>query len=151
MAEVSNALGCLKLILNFDQIGGILSSNMEQLNKKRDDLKKQQTSLNGKIATREEKQSYLVNRKNELEARQNELNRKSLLKITSLIKSDHFLLTEKIQKLLVIREEFDKFIETTEQSQGKIDESVATLLYVVKKESDTIIRKKLSIGAQMQQ
>ena len=58
-------------------------------------------------------------------------------------------LAEKIQKLLVIREEFDKFIETTEQSQGKIDESVATLLYVVKKESDTIIRKKQSIGAQM--
>ena len=42
---------------------------MEQLNKKRDDLKKQQTSLNSKIATREEKQSYLVNRKNELESR----------------------------------------------------------------------------------
>ena len=60
----------------FEQIGGVLSSNMEQLNKKRDDLKKQQTVLNGKIATREEKQSYLVNRKNELEARQNELNRK---------------------------------------------------------------------------
>ena len=50
---------------------------MEQLNKKRDDLKNQQKVLNSKIATREEKQSYLVNRKNELEARKNELNRKS--------------------------------------------------------------------------
>ena len=58
--------------------------------------------------------------------------------------------TEKIQKLLLIREEFDKFIETTENSQAKIDESVATLLYVVKKESDTIIRKKSAIGSQMQ-
>ena len=37
----------------------------------------QQKVLNSKIATREEKQSYLVNRKNELEARKNELNRKS--------------------------------------------------------------------------
>ena len=62
----------------------------------------------------------------------------------------HFCCTEKIQKLLLIREEFDKFIETTENSQAKIDESVATLLYVVKKESDTIIRKKSAIGAQMQ-
>ena len=50
----------------------------------------------------------------------------------------------------MIREEFDKFIETTENSQAKIDESVATLLYVVKKESDTIIRKKAAIGSQMQ-
>ena len=49
----------------------------------------------------------------------------------------------------MIREEFDKFIETTEQSQGKIDESVATLLYVVKKESDTIIRKKTAINTSM--
>ena len=49
----------------------------------------------------------------------------------------------------MIREEFDKFIETTENSQAKIDESVATLLYVVKKESDTIIRKKSAIGSQM--
>ena len=113
------------------QIGGVLSSNMEQLNKKRADLIGQQKVLNDKIATREEKQSYLVNRKNELEARQNELN-------------------SKIQKLLLIREEFDKFIETTENSQAKIDESVATLLYVVKKESDTIIRKKSAIGTQMQ-
>ena len=53
---------------------------------------------------------------------------------------------EKIQKLYSIREEFDKFIETTENSQAKIDESVATLLFVVKKESDTIIRKKAQIA-----
>lgn len=59
----------------------------------------------------------------------------------------HFIVSEKIQKLLVISEEFDKFIATTENSQAKIDESVATLLYVVKKESDTIIRKKTAIGA----
>ena len=59
------------------------------------------------------------------------------------------LATAKIQKLYSIREEFDKFIETTENSQSKIDESVATLLFVVKKESDTIIRKKASIGAQI--
>ena len=52
---------------------------MEQLNKKRDDLKNQQKVLNSKIATREEKQSYLVNRKNELEARKNELNCKSFI------------------------------------------------------------------------
>ena len=57
------------------------------------------------------------------------------------------LATAKIQKLYSIREEFDKFIETTENSQSKIDESVATLLFVVKKESDTIIRKKAQIGA----
>ena len=114
--------------------------------------------MNGKIATREEKQAYLVNRKNELEARQNELNRKFSLSILPKMSGRLWLISnlwcslitaEKIQKLLVIREEFDKFIETTEQSQGKIDESVATLLYVVKKESDTIIRKKQSIGAQM--
>ena len=42
----------------------------------------------------------------------------------------------------MIRDEFDKFIETTENSQSKIDESVKTLLYVVTKESDSIIRKK---------
>ena len=57
--------------------------------------------------------------------------------------------TAKIRQLLMIREEFDKFIETTENSQAKIDESVATLLYVVKKESDTIIRKKTAVGDQM--
>ena len=50
---------------------------MEQLNKKRNDLKNQQQLLNTKIGTREEKQSYLVKRKNELEFRQNELNCKS--------------------------------------------------------------------------
>ena len=55
--------------------------------------------------------------------------------------------TEKIQKLMLVREEFDKFIETTENSQNKIDESVATLLYVVKKESDSLIRKKSSINS----
>ena len=49
---------------------------------------------------------------------------------------------------MLIREEFDKFIETTENSQNKIDESVATLLYVVKKESDSIIRKKAAISSQ---
>ena len=60
---------------------------MEQLNKKRDDLKNQQKVLNSKIATREEKQSYLVNRKNELEARKNELNCKQ---------SSHYALTFEI-------------------------------------------------------
>ena len=47
---------------------------MEQLNKKRNDLVAQQKLLLGKIGTREEKQHYLVSRKTELEARQNELN-----------------------------------------------------------------------------
>ena len=47
---------------------------MEQLNKKRNDLVGQQKVLNGKIATREEKQAYLIERKTELESRQNELN-----------------------------------------------------------------------------
>ena len=76
----------------------------------------------------------------------------SLVLIFSLFRRvlTNFGCAEKIQKLLLIREEFDKFIETTENSQAKIDESVATLLYVVKKESDTIIRKKSAIGSQMQ-
>ena len=52
----------------------MFSGNMETLNKKRVDLAAQQKSLNAKIATKEEKQSYLVNRKNELEAREHELN-----------------------------------------------------------------------------
>lgn len=55
--------------MSWFQIGGVLSSNMEQLNKKRNDLVGQQKVLNGKIATREEKQAYLTERKNELEAR----------------------------------------------------------------------------------
>ena len=57
-------------------IGGILSSNMETLNKKRTDLMNQSKQLNEKIAKKEEKQSYLVNRKNELEARERDLHRK---------------------------------------------------------------------------
>ena len=63
--------------------------------------------------------------------------------------SFHFVvfLIAKIQKLYSVMEEFNKFIETTDNSQAKIDESVATLLFVVKKESDTIIRKKSQIGS----
>ena len=56
-----------------NQIGGILSSNMETLNKKRLDLLSQQKSLNEKIAKKEEKQRYLVNRKDELEQREHDL------------------------------------------------------------------------------
>ena len=124
---------------------------MEQLNRKRNDLVGQQTVLNGKIATREEKESYLKKRKAELEARSKELLCKFsniyllLLQLSNSISVS--INAEKIQKLHTIKEEFDKFIETTENSQAKIDESVATLLYVVKKESDTIIRKKSAIGA----
>ena len=124
---------------------------MEQLNRKRNDLVGQQSVLNGKIATREEKETYLKNRKAELEARKQELLCKFfniyllLLQLSNSISVS--INAEKIQKLHTIKEEFDKFIETTENSQAKIDESVATLLYVVKKESDTIIRKKSAIGA----
>ena len=123
---------------------------MEQLNRKRNDLVGQQTVLNGKIATREEKEGYLKKRKAELEARSKELlckfpNIYLLLQLSNSISVS--INAEKIQKLHTIKEEFDKFIETTENSQAKIDESVATLLYVVKKESDTIIRKKSAIGA----
>ena len=124
---------------------------MEQLNRKRNDLVGQQSVLNGKIATREEKENYLKNRKAELEARKQELLCKFvniyllLLQLSNSISVS--INAEKIQKLHTIKEEFDKFIETTENSQAKIDESVATLLYVVKKESDTIIRKKSAIGA----
>ena len=100
--------------------------------------------LNEKIAKKEEKQRYLVNRKNELEAREHDLHRKYQ---STLIYQRFFGGTEKIQKLMLVREEFDKFIETTENSQNKIDESVATLLYVVKKESDSLIRKKSSINS----
>ena len=38
--------------------------------------------------------------------------------------------------------EFDNFISTTENSNAKIEESVKTLLFVVKKESDILFRKK---------
>ena len=64
-------------MLTLWQIGGVLSSNMEALNKKRADLIGQQRVLHEKISTREEKQQYLVNRKTELEQRQNELNSKT--------------------------------------------------------------------------
>ena len=70
-----------------------------------------------------------------------------ILSAFQLLLTSSLLLIEKIRELLMVREEFDKFIETTENSQAKIDESVATLLYVVKKESDTIIRKKTAINA----
>ena len=131
-------------------IGGVLSSNMETLNKKRTDLMNQSKALNEKIAKKEEKQSYLVGRKNELEARERDLHRKSINFCLTLIQlTIYFPFAENIQKLMLIREEFDKFIETTENSQNKIDESVATLLYVVKKESDSIIRKKSAINSQM--
>ena len=131
-------------------IGGVLSSNMETLNKKRTDLMNQSKALNEKIAKKEEKQSYLVSRKNELEARERDLHCKSInFCLTQIQLTIYFLVAENIQKLMLIREEFDKFIETTENSQNKIDESVATLLYVVKKESDSIIRKKSAINSQM--
>ena len=55
---------------------------------------------------------------------------------------------EKIQKYSLVNQEFNKFIETTERSHEKIEESVVTLLYVVKKESDGIFRKKASIANQ---
>ena len=131
-------------------IGGVLSSNMETLNRKRTDLMNQSKVLNEKISKKEEKQSYLVNRKNELESRERDLHRKYFCS-SALINLSNYLsaIIENIQKLMLIREEFDKFIETTENSQNKIDESVATLLYVVKKESDSIIRKKTAINSQM--
>ena len=55
---------------------------MDQLNKKRGDLIGQQKQLHDKIRAREEKRSYLVNRKNELEARQSELNCKCSSPVT---------------------------------------------------------------------
>ena len=64
-------------------IGGVLGSNMETLNKKRTDLMNQSKVLNEKIAKKEEKQSYLINRKNELEARERDLHCKY---------SDHLLI-----------------------------------------------------------
>ena len=67
----------MKLILFrfcFWQIGGVLSSNMEQLNKKRSDLRGQQKVLNEKIGKSEEKKQYLENRKGDLEARRDVLN-----------------------------------------------------------------------------
>ena len=131
-------------------IGGVLSSNMETLNRKRTDLMNQSKVLNEKISKKEEKQSYLVNRKNELESRERDLHRKYFCSSALINLSNYFAaIIENIQKLMLIREEFDKFIETTENSQNKIDESVATLLYVVKKESDSIIRKKTAINSQM--
>ena len=79
-------------------------------------------------------------------ARQKRLNTQCVSAFTDKLVAFGVLI-EKIRELLMVREEFDKFIETTENSQAKIDESVATLLYVVKKESDTIIRKKTAINA----
>ena len=47
---------------------------MEQLNKKRSDLRGQQKVLNEKIGKSEEKKQYLENRKGDLEARRDVLN-----------------------------------------------------------------------------
>ena len=64
--------------VTFDfQIGGVLSSNMEQLNKKRTDLRNQQKVLNDKIGKSEEKKLFLENKKGVLESRRDELNCKS--------------------------------------------------------------------------
>ena len=62
-----------------EEIGGVLQSNMEQLNKKRGDLLGQQRVLDAKIAQKEEKKAYLTSRQKELETRQNELNCKSII------------------------------------------------------------------------
>ena len=64
------------VIIDF-QIGGVLSSNMEQLNKKRTDLRNQQKVLNDKIGKSEEKKLFLENKKGVLESRRDELNCKS--------------------------------------------------------------------------
>ena len=50
---------------------------MEQLNKKRTDLRNQQKVLNDKIGKSEEKKLFLENKKGVLESRRDELNCKS--------------------------------------------------------------------------
>ena len=52
----------------------------------------------------------------------------------------------KLQKNHLMMQEFDSFMSRTDDTHAKIEESIMTLLYVVKKESDLLFRKKEQIS-----
>ena len=54
------------------------------------------------------------------------------------------LYAEKLQHKHVVLKEYTDFLTDTERNQDKINESVFTLLCVVKKEADILRRKKES-------
>ena len=54
---------------------------------------------------------------------------------------------EKLQHKHIIMKEYNDFLTDTERNQDKINESVFTLLCVVKKESEILRRKKESTSA----
>ena len=79
--------------------------------------------IHEEIAKDEEEKSYLETEVQQLTERLNQLN---------------YELTKKYEA----REEFDKTIQETEQAFLKIIESSQTLLHVVKKEDQSLIKKK---------
>ena len=96
---------------------------MEQLNSKRESLRQSEKTLNESISRKEEQLANIAATLKQLTDREKELRSK--------LEKNHLMLKD-----------FDQFIQTTERSNEKIEESVVTLLYVVKKESDILFRKK---------
>ena len=110
-------------------IQAALNANMEQLNKKRTNLKQSETILNENISHKEAMLAEISQNLTALNAKEQELR-------------------DRLQKSLVMVKDFDQFIIETDNSYQKIEESVKTLLFVVKKGSENLSRKKDSAQGQ---
>ncbi len=115
-----------------------METDLNQLNEKRISLREASIAMKKKIEAKSEKLKLIERDLMAYQTKLQDITRKFPKMLT---------IAEKLQHKHVILKEYNDFLTDTERNQDKINESVFTLLCVVKKESEILRRKKESTSA----